>query len=120
MKSAISETARAFLRAINLSEDLGGLIKVTFNELDLGSYDDNEEMQNGIAEIIKNDLVSEKEEEGEEVDHDSLRDEAIEQSLSAIEAFENNTLPAEASVITVNVDGIVDAYNGMWTFEFQR
>jgi hypothetical protein len=114
----ISEAASKFLRLIEDSS-LGGTVGVTFGGVEIGVYDDLEEMQNGIAEHIFNDLHnSEEGEEGEDYDLDSLRDDAIEQSLLVIDSFKGNTSQADADRITVEVSGSVEPYNGIWTFEY--
>ena len=116
MKNKLSETSSRFLKLVEDSS-LGGDCKVTFDGLEIGIYDTLDGMQNGVAEHIFNDLSNTM--GGEEgYDYDSLRDEAIEQSLLVVDAFKDNDSPADASVISVKVVGDVDSYNGTWTFEF--
>jgi len=122
-KVNISETASKFLKLVEDSS-LGGRCKVTFGDLEIGVYETLEEMQNGVAERIFTDLDSVESEEGDGYDQDSLRDDSIEQSLLVVDALcirrsvAANDSPADAKVIEVEVNGYVESYNGVWTFEF--
>lgn len=114
--------------SVNEDSSLGGRVKVTFGEYEIGTYDNLKEMQNGIAEYIANDLYDSVEgEEGEDYDYDSIRDEAIEQSLLVIDAFEEtinndrqggNIFGTDYTVLDAEVNGSVDSYDGIWTFRF--